>query len=215
MDTTEHNDETPAEQPRADRWELAPEPEPGTVVQDRNGAVWTRRMNSYGWTRAGVEGLVTWATVLSGAPLARLVPAGAAMPDADLRRVTDERDQARANLRRYLGTRTLRDAARKVVSDYGRAWTGTNRELDNSVRALRRLLGEDDAGTGPRVVTYDRDAILERAAETLSRHRRAVVAAARRVLDAVDNDSDVDIPIFKLRAAMIAMDRHLTETMTD
>ena len=54
-------------------------------------------------------------------------------------------DALRNELIRYRGTVALRDAARRVVTCYEQD-SGTNRELDTSVRVLRRLLAE---GTDP------------------------------------------------------------------
>lgn len=106
-DTPSPSDETPAEQPRADRWELAPEPEPGTVVQDRDGMLWVRDADGHSWLRGGSNRAVApWSTVLSGAPLIRLVPADEPpqVPDDVARRWRAERDEARE---RYS---TIRDA---------------------------------------------------------------------------------------------------------
>lgn len=209
------SDETPAERPRADRWELAPEPEPGTVVQDRNGMVWVRDTHARGWFRGGSNrNVAPWSTVLSGAPLVRLVPADepTQVPDDVARRWRAERDEARE---RYS---TLRDAALKVV-------TATSAETRRATitalgHALDRVMG---VGEPAPVSTHDRDAILKRAAATSDRHRKAVVSAARRVLDAVDNDSEaVLVPMTDLRNAVAALDRYqslaercLTETGTD
>ena len=144
--------ETPTE-PEPTHWSIGdvpPQPPAGTVVTDKDAAPWIRIGET--WQHAGMISLVgglTWSRLLvENGPLTRLVPAGQA-PDAEREETVDRlirvNDALRNELIRYRGTVALRDAARRVVTCYEQD-SGTNRELDTSVRVLRRLLAE---GTDP------------------------------------------------------------------
>lgn len=215
---------------------LPPEPDHGAAIVDRDGDAWVRYDSASGprdqhWTNGGK--VISWAKLLTTyGPLTRLVPAD----DPNTRRIaelerqvrgydadrhdmrerflaTDKRntellaqvDQLRNTVARYRGTPPLQEAARKVVADYDRD-SGTNRELDNSVRALRRLL---------RDATADRDrSTSESRHNTITRHRMNVVSNARRLLDKAaeaDDPSDVDLRLVlgDLRYAVDTMDKYL------
>lgn len=171
----------------ADRWELPPQPDPGTVVQDREGTIWTRSANGRGWVNTDGSTVAAWSTVLGLAPLVRLVPADASRTDvgtdAELRMTTNQRDQLlrtvdqlRNALARYRGTPQMREAARRVVSA-----TST----DERMRAIDRLGTVLDLATAERL-DQDPSEFAEPAlqrAVTISNLRRNVVHIARRVLD--------------------------------
>lgn len=200
MTETGTTDETPA-----DRWDMPPEPKPGTVLAGSTGVVY-RREPERGWRRTDSTNRLGWHQVLADAPLVRLVPADEPRDDGPALVERDELlrtvDGLRNTLARYRGTTAMHAAARRVVDTSGVA------QMD-AIYALRRLLDEP---TEPRTVTYDRseDPTAGRATSAL---RRGVVRAARRVLDAVDAGTHTTPALADLRGAVRALDDHTGEAV--
>lgn len=203
----------PASTP-ADRWELPPEPDPGTVVQDREGTIWTRSGHGRGWTNSDGSTVASWSSVLGFAPLVRLVPAEQhdAGTDAELRMVTNQRDQLlrtvdqlRNVVARYRGTPQLREAALRVVGATS---------ADARMRAIEKLGTVLDLGTADGI-HQDPGAFTEpmlQRAVTISNLRRNVVHVARRVLDkaAQGAHTDLDLVLGDLRYAVKTLDEFVT-----